>query len=287
MADFLTGLAEGLGSEIEARNKKKLEIALLSKKIEIEVMQKEREQQLKSVPQDQLGKTLTAMGAPAGTDITGIQHPEAQAALMGAFKPLTGIQARNNRPQRPQLRNVDGQVVEISFNEAGERKITPIGATPQAHAKAIEIESRFADADSALEQIGELSSKFLVSGNILQTLPAGAKTKLEALMQINPEAAAYLDDLEFFALQITAGESGKQMTNEERKAVLRALPQLTDSIETATKKISTLRERYESVRNRKLKTILKTTAEIVGGAGDSKDKEKPVGRSKYKIEVSE
>ena len=283
MADFLTGLAQGFGVEIEARNKKKLEIALLSKRIEAEIMQKEREQQMKVIPQEQFGKTLGALGAPTGLDTTGIQHPEAQGALLGAFKPLTGIQARGHRPQRPQLRNVDGQVVEISFNEAGERKISPIGATPQAHAKAVEIESRFADADSALEQIGEMSSKFLVNGNILQTLPAGAATKLSALFQTNADAAAYLDDLEFFALQITAGESGKQMTNEERKAVLKALPQLTDSIQTATKKISTLRERYENVRNRKLKTVLKTTAEIVGDS--QKDKEKPVGRSKYKIEV--
>lgn len=250
---FETGFFSSVGEGLNSFAKKKLELALETQQLKKTLA---LQQQFQSIPQDQLGGTLNFLqnGKLPETLPT---HPTAQAGMIAGAKPLLGIQAKYAVPKtsRPQLRNVGNQVIEYRWDEHGNRTATPLGLNPQAYMKASGIIGDFAGADATLDQIEEFSNQFLASGTLAQSLPQGVKTRLSAVAQTDASAKAFLDFREKFALDLTAMVSGKQMTEHEREAILRALPGPEDSLETAKIKLNTYRDTYEDTKNRKVKAI--------------------------------
>lgn len=67
----------------------------------------------------------------------------------------------------------------------------------------------------------------------------------------------------------------KQMTDQEKAAVLRALPGPEDTIETARLKLRNYRTVYENTKERKIRSYM---GEISSPLGKDKPKDKPLSK---------
>lgn len=259
--DFLTGLLKGLSSDLEQRRQNRLELALLSRRIEME-------QAAKRIPQEEFGQVLGGLGFPQeqAEQLGQIQSVPGQQALTAAGRPLQAIQARGNLPKGPRLmpRIVGNQAILDVIDPMTGRIIRSEsrGLSGPAQRQLSEVVSNFSAADAVLDEVENFSETLLVPGTALQSIPNAAKLQLQRLAQLDPNIKAFLDGRENFALQLTALVSGKQMTEPERLAILRALPGPIDTLEVGRTKLKTFRSIYENTKERKLKAILNPLASM-------------------------
>lgn len=253
------GILEPLITQQEQENKNKLELAMLSKRLEME-------QKAKQLPIDQVMASFGALGATpqqAGqfeqfSSVNPDIYTQTATGLRQAQTAQIKAQDRLNRQRSPQIRTIGNEVVSLRWDpqtQTYERQ--SLGIAPQFQKAAADTIGNFSASDSILDEIKNFSEAFNVSGNILQTLPQGIKTRLSAFAVDNPMAKAYLDTRENFALQLTALVSGKQMTEEERRVILKALPGPEDSLESARLKIEHGFSRpYEETKKRKVEAYI-------------------------------
>lgn len=274
--DFLQGFAQNqlgptgyLGGQLEdqaQRRQKKLELAMQSKKIEMELAAKQMAPNVSGAIAGNAGLQLNP-----GQTLT----PEEGGALNSMFRAQTALSAKM-RPRPPQYRAVGNEIMAIQWDPMTNTfKQTPMGIAPQFKAKAAEAVGNYAAADATLDEIEKFTEPLLTNGNFISTLPNGVKTQLSALAQTDPLARTYLDMRKKFAIDLTAVTYGKQMTEPEQKAILNALPDEYDSLETAALKMQTFRNIYDSTKNKHVEAYLgKATVNSLFDNQDNKNNKK-------------
>ena len=175
------------------------------------------------------------------------------------------VKAAAPRAQRPQITDVDGRRVAVTFDAEGKvANKEDMGASSSFANKAAEANAVFGVADKMLDQI-EGGYRGLVSATDATGVPAQyAKKKLAELVAVFPEAKVYLDTLpsKLSYLARAGGQSGV-LTDVDLELFKSGLPNESDTLETAALKMGQMRDLYESIVSSKMTAF--------GGHRDAKD----------------
>ena len=251
---FLTGLASGLSPSIEDERKRRLEIALLSKRLEAEAAQRTAERQSKFIPFEQAEPVLRGgipeerLSAFRGQKLS----PEVFQALSQQVRPLAAIEAKS-KYQVPRMRttfqNIGGVLHKITLDPSGsilnQQALGPSNSFAKESADAI---ANFNSAQNQLDVIENLADRIITAQSALGLPGQAIKVKFGALTRSNPDARLFKDEIDAFLSMLTrsAGEKGV-LTTQDVDRIKRALPTELDTVEIADRKMQTLRTLFESI----------------------------------------
>lgn len=251
------GYEEGFVKPEEERRKYKLELAMKSSLIEQEnqnrMQQMAQQNQLEQVSGPQAEASLGVLGKTLTSQQRAAFEPGLNKGVLG------GIMSGTAKEQSANLRNgrVSTRIVfkgnqsfiqkrDQAGNLVGEETI---GINPSFQKEAAKVDADFGSVEPILNRLSSAVEKFN-SPDFLQRLPNGIKTTLDTLIQNgDPEAIALINASDAFALWLTASDSGKQMTKDERDAIKKLIPTALDALPYAKEKISLLDDRVSGKRN--------------------------------------
>lgn len=272
--DFLTGLAANnplkpLVDEQQARNKQKLELAMLSRKLELE-------QQAKQIPTNQAMASFGALGA----------RPE-QVSQFGQFQSInpdvftqtaTGIrqvQAATNKPQRPVIRhvNVNGDIVrEVSSPLTGEvTSRETLGINPGRAKAASDALAAYNASAAILDRVREQLPRVLPAQNLPQLIAQYGNIKINQFTQTNPEQKAFIDFLSSAVVPLNRALGDNRISDIDRANLRDALPKETDTFATAIQKLDNFDALFEATKEGALKAYTKPLSE-----NSKEEKKKPL-----------
>lgn len=247
MAGFLD-FAGGFAREAteQQREKNKLALAMQSRAIEAQLQQQQAmqmaqfNQQLNQVDPQKLGALAQLAGA----------SPEAAQGLQNigpipsnlATSALGALGAGNRIPQMGFEKATDSQgnqtLIPVNRKTGQVGQGQTIGLTGSASHAIASAGAAYGTMHNTLENVRSRMSQFLGAQDATQLPAQVLGLKLNQVLQNNPEAKAYFDDLPALSLRID-----KELTGSSRNAsnivegTQHGLPQMTDTVATAMKKL--------------------------------------------------
>ena len=164
------------------------------------------------------------------------------------------VKAATQRSQRPQLSDVNGRRVAITFNEKGEvANRQDLGASASFAKSAADANAEFGAVSANLDILEELVGGFITATGPGGNLAQYAKSTLSQFSSAFPDAKIYLDERDAFlaSLSRASGERGV-LTDQDVARVKNALPGPSDTVEVAARKFEIARKLYENIFNAKM-----------------------------------
>lgn len=249
-SSLFKGATEGLQQQFiepEAeRRKVKLQLALESARIEAEMRARQAAQQIPQGEFNQIsgglgGLTQGLLGPNAQVpNFSGVTSVAGQQAALGGLKELAAGAARSPGLQFLPSRDENGNMSFTPVNKRTGQVGNPLagGRTAQAADKIANAKSAFENARLDLDSVRQRISNFLGAKSAADLPAQVANLKLNQILQNNPVAKAYFDDLPALSLRLD-----KQLTGSSRfakeivDATAHGLPNMTDTAMTAMAKL--------------------------------------------------
>lgn len=249
-----------IGSELEdGNNRKKNRLLLQLKSAEIE---KELQAKMRMDDYQRFDPSISAkLGANANVALPNdYRMDEKEASALNASRKVDAYSARAGMPARPQARITNkGNKKVVIFIDPNTREVVgekELGPSDAAYGKAQEAEANFADLDQTFGALRNMASKVLASGNRADAAKQGLKTRWQSFSQTNSDASDFMRLRETFAKSIARAVEKGIVTQQDYEAILHAIPDEFDTIETAESQLQAAQDKFEAAKDAKVRTYL-------------------------------